>query len=50
MEAFSCSKNIQILHGARFVYYEQLSQLGQLQILNRTHGMNSEIEFYLNLL
>jgi hypothetical protein len=30
-------KNIQTLHGAIFEYFEQISQVGQLQILNRIH-------------
>jgi hypothetical protein len=30
MKALCCSKNIQTLHGDRFEYYEQVSQLGRL--------------------
>jgi hypothetical protein len=41
MEAFYCSKNIKTLHGARFEYFEQLSLLGRLQILNRIYVINS---------
>jgi hypothetical protein len=48
-EAFPCSKNIQTLHATRFEYCEQHYLLGPLQILNRTHVINSGIEFNLNL-
>jgi hypothetical protein len=48
-EAFPCSKNIQIVHEARLECFEQLSPLGQLQIRNRIHVINSGIEFNLNL-
>jgi hypothetical protein len=48
MEAFSWTKNIPILHGAIFEYLEQLSQLGQLQILNRIHAINSGTDFNFN--
>jgi hypothetical protein len=50
MEAFPCLKNIQSLHSARFEYFEQLSQLGRLQILNRIHVVNFGTQFNLNLL
>jgi hypothetical protein len=48
MEVFPCSKNILILLGARFEYYDQLSKLGRHQNLNRTHSINSGIELNLN--
>jgi hypothetical protein len=50
VEGFPCSKNIQILDGATFEYYEELSQLGQLLILNIIHGINSRTKLNLNLL
>jgi hypothetical protein len=40
----------QFFHEARFEYFEQVSQLGRLQVLNRIHGINSGIVFNLNLL
>jgi hypothetical protein len=49
METFPSSKNIQTLHGAIFKYFEQLSQLGKLQILNRIHVINSRTDSNLNL-
>jgi hypothetical protein len=48
-EAFPYSKNIHSLHAAIFEYLEQLSQLGQLQILNRTHVINSGTQFNLKI-
>jgi hypothetical protein len=48
IEAFPYSKNIQILHEAICSYCEQISQLGQLQILNMIHATNSGTEFNLN--
>jgi hypothetical protein len=50
MQAFSYSKIIQIFHDARFEYFEQLSQLGRLQILNIIYEINYGTEFNLNLL
>jgi hypothetical protein len=47
-EAFMYSKNVQTLHAARFEYFEQLSQLGRLQVLNRIHVINSGTQFNLN--
>jgi hypothetical protein len=49
-EAFPCPKNIQIFHRTRFNYFDHLSRLGRLQILNAIHGINSGTEFNLNLL
>jgi hypothetical protein len=46
---FRAPKNIQTLHAARFEYFEQLSALGRLQILNSIHGINSGTEFNLNV-
>jgi hypothetical protein len=40
MEAFPCSKNIQVLDEARFEYPEQLCQFGQLHTPNRNHVIN----------
>jgi hypothetical protein len=48
-EAFPCPKNIKTLYMARLEYFEQLSQLGRVQILNRNHVINSGTEFNLNL-
>jgi hypothetical protein len=48
-EGFLCSKNIQTLHAARFEYFEHLSPLGQLQILNIIYVINSGTQFNLNL-
>jgi hypothetical protein len=45
MEVFPCSKNIQTLHAASLEYFEQHSQLGRLQILNRIHAINSGKEY-----
>jgi hypothetical protein len=50
MEAFPSSKNIQTLYGAIFEYSEQLSQLRQLQILNRIHVINFDTNCNLKLL
>jgi hypothetical protein len=47
---FPYSKNIQTLHVIRFECFEQLSKLGQLQIINGIHVINSRIEFKLNFL
>jgi hypothetical protein len=49
MKALSCSKYIQTLYAARFQYFEQLSKLGQLQIRNRIHVINSGTQINLNL-
>jgi hypothetical protein len=48
-EAFLCSKNIQTLYAARFQYFQQLSQLGRLQSLNRIYVINSGTYFNLIL-
>jgi hypothetical protein len=40
MDAFLYSKNTQTLHEDIFEYWEQLSQLGPLQIRNRIHAIN----------
>jgi hypothetical protein len=48
IEAFMCSKNIQTLNEAIFEYFKQISQLGQLQILNRIYVINSGTKFNLN--
>jgi hypothetical protein len=42
-------KMVQSLHVARFEYFEQLSPLGWLQILNRINVINSWAEINLNL-
>jgi hypothetical protein len=47
---FHCSKNSQTFHDARFQYYEQLSQLGQLQIAKRIHVINLRTYSNLNFL
>jgi hypothetical protein len=38
-DVFPCSKNIQTLHEDIFEYFEQLSQLGRLQIPNQIHAI-----------
>jgi hypothetical protein len=50
MEVFPYSKIIQVLHGARLKYYEQLSKLGRLQILNKILVINSGTDYNLKLL
>jgi hypothetical protein len=50
MEAFLFSKKFQTLHGARIEYFEQLSQLDQLQNPNRIHVINSRTYSNLKLL
>jgi hypothetical protein len=43
-------KNIQTLHAAIFEYFEQLSQLGHLQIPNRIHVKKFGTDSNLNVL
>jgi hypothetical protein len=50
MEAFLYSKNIQILYAAILDYFQQLSQLGRLQIINIIDAINFRKEFNLKLL
>jgi hypothetical protein len=49
-DAFHYSKNTESLHDAIHEYSEQLSQLGQLQILNRIHSINFGTNLNLNFL
>jgi hypothetical protein len=46
---FLAPKKIQTLHASRYEYFEQVSQLGQLQNLNKIHAINSGTYFNLNL-
>jgi hypothetical protein len=48
-ETFAWTKNIKTFHATRFEYFQQLFQLGRLQILNKIHVINSGTEFNLNL-
>jgi hypothetical protein len=48
MKAFPLSKNIQILYGRVFEYSEQLSQLGQHQVLDKIYVINSGTDSNLN--
>jgi hypothetical protein len=50
MRALLMSKNTQTWHGARFEYFEQLSQSGWLQIPNKIHIIILWIDLNLNLL
>jgi hypothetical protein len=49
-KAFPMSKNTQAWLGARFECFEQLSQLGHLQIPNKIHVINFGTDSNLNLL
>jgi hypothetical protein len=49
MDVFCCSKNTQSVYESRAEYYEELSQLGWLQIPNRIHAINFGTDSNLNL-
>jgi hypothetical protein len=43
-------QNIKTLHGDKITYFEELSKLGRLQILNKIHAINFVKEFNMKFL